>query len=314
MKLLVLGFSNIFQRRVLPVLGECGVERVDIASESGRPVPDNHPLVGGVFGEYRQAIRSSGTDAVYISTTNERHAPLAREALSAGLHVIVDKPAAMSLGDAVELAGLAVRNNRCLAEATVFGAHPQIRRAREIFRENGVRPTRISSTFSIPPLGDDNFRYRKALGGGAIADTGVYAVVPGRLFFETAPTAVHARITSRGAEVETGYSLLMDFGKGRALVGHFGFDTEYRNWIEILGPGLCVRFDRAFTTTPELENVLTVIRANAVSTETAQAGDSFAIFFGGVIRDIGAGDFRQYAQAMLEDAQSVDMLRRAARQ
>lgn len=314
MKLLVLGYSNIFQRRVFPVLRECGVERVDIASESGRPVPSGEGLVGGVFGDYAQAIRSSGADAVYISTTNERHASLARQALSAGLHVIVDKPAALSRADSVELAELAGRQNRCLAEATVFGVHPQIRLAQDIFRKHGVRPMRISSTFSVPPLGADNFRYRKSLGGGAVADTGVYAVVPGRLFFGHAPTAVDARIASRAEEVETGYSLLMDFGEGRTLVGHFGFDTEYRNWIEILGPGLCVRFDRAFTTTPDLENVLTVIHANTVSTETAPKGDSFQLFFGNVIRAIKAGDFRQYAQTMLEDAMSVDMLRQAARQ
>lgn len=312
MRMLVLGFSNIFQRRVFPVAAACGIRSIDIATASGRPVPEDSALVGDVYRDYGHAIQESGADIVYITTTNDLHVPLARLALRKGMHVIVDKPAVLNLPDAVELAEQATRSGLCLAEAAVFSVHPQIGRAREIFVEHGTRPTRISTMFSVPPFSADNFRYRRESGGGAIADTGVYAVAPGRLFFGDAPVTVQACVTARADDVETGYSLLMDFGGGRSLVGHFGFDTEYRNWIELVGPDLCVRFDRAFTTTPDLENAIHVIHKNEAKTEIAQSADSFLIYFETIVRDIRAGNFQHHAETMLEDAMSVDLLRRAA--
>ena len=41
-----------------------------------------------------------GSDAIYIATTNARHAPLALEALAAGKHVFCEKPMATTLADA----------------------------------------------------------------------------------------------------------------------------------------------------------------------------------------------------------------------
>jgi myo-inositol 2-dehydrogenase / D-chiro-inositol 1-dehydrogenase len=41
-----------------------------------------------------------GSDAIYIATTNARHAPLALESLAAGKHVFCEKPMATTLADA----------------------------------------------------------------------------------------------------------------------------------------------------------------------------------------------------------------------
>jgi len=311
MKLLVLGNSNIFQRRLLPVLTECGFTSVDVASASGREIGDVPGAVENVYADYATALNRSRADIVYITTTNNLHASLAQQALESGRHVVVDKPAVTAAVDATALVDVAARKGVCLAEATVFTAHPQIQRAVEVFREHGVEPKRISSTFSMPPLNAGNFRYVKRLGGGAVLDTGAYAVTPGRVFFDDVPKAVHASVTSRAEEVETGYSLLMNFGEGRTLVGHFGFDTEYRNRIEVLGSELCVCFDRAFTTTPDLENSITVIHRNSVTTEVAPKGDSFQLFFRKVVSDIAEGHYGRYAEDMLKDAKSVGMLQKA---
>jgi myo-inositol 2-dehydrogenase / D-chiro-inositol 1-dehydrogenase len=43
------------------------------------------------------------SDAIYITTTNARHAPLALEALAAGKHVFCEKPMATTLGDAYQV-------------------------------------------------------------------------------------------------------------------------------------------------------------------------------------------------------------------
>jgi predicted dehydrogenase len=62
-----------------------------------------------------RAATDARADLVIIATPNHSHAALARAALAAGRHVVVDKPFTLSLAEAKELAGLAERHGRLLS-------------------------------------------------------------------------------------------------------------------------------------------------------------------------------------------------------
>ena len=51
---------------------------------------------------------------------------------------------------------------------------------------------------------------------------------------------IDCRLLSFGGEenVETAFSVLATYPESRCVVGHFGFDTAYRNHIDILGSDL----------------------------------------------------------------------------
>jgi predicted dehydrogenase len=61
------------------------------------------------------AVTDARADLVVIATPNHSHAPLARAALAAGKHVVVDKPFTLDLAEARELAALASRHGRLLS-------------------------------------------------------------------------------------------------------------------------------------------------------------------------------------------------------
>lgn len=62
-------------------------------------------------GDYRELLKNPEVDAVYISATPETtHFPIARDCLTAGKHVFLEKPLAMELAEADELIALARRN------------------------------------------------------------------------------------------------------------------------------------------------------------------------------------------------------------
>jgi predicted dehydrogenase len=62
-------------------------------------------------GDYREILRDREITAVIISATPETtHYPMAREALAAGKHVFLEKPIALTLGEADELIALARRS------------------------------------------------------------------------------------------------------------------------------------------------------------------------------------------------------------
>lgn len=61
------------------------------------------------------AATAPDVELVVIATPNETHAPLARAALEAGKHVVIDKPFALDLAEARELIALAERHARLLS-------------------------------------------------------------------------------------------------------------------------------------------------------------------------------------------------------
>jgi len=68
-----------------------------------------------VLGHADEVFADSRFDAVVIASPNDTHAPLARAALQAGKHVVVDKPFALDLAQARELTALAAAQGRLLS-------------------------------------------------------------------------------------------------------------------------------------------------------------------------------------------------------
>jgi len=138
MRFLIVGFSSIVARRALPALLQLpDVESIDIASR--RPLertslPDNWS--GKIYDDYREAISNSQAEVVYVSLVNSLHEEWVAIALRSEKHVIVDKPAFLSLAAAVQLIEIATKNDLCLAEAVVFSYHPPDRGVgKTIFRD-----------------------------------------------------------------------------------------------------------------------------------------------------------------------------------
>jgi dTDP-3,4-didehydro-2,6-dideoxy-alpha-D-glucose 3-reductase len=318
MHILLIGYSALVQKRVLPALQKMAlVDSIDIASRgAGSGVLDAASCNGMVFNDYADALSRSNADLVYISLVNTSHAEWAEKALRRGFHVIVDKPSFTSFDDVQRLTDLAGVKNLCLAEATVYAWHPQIQMAREQFLQAATRPTRLTVSFSFPPLPADNFRYQKHLGGGALWDLGPYAVSPGRLFFEAEPEEVFCRVCTRSATtgVDTSFSMLAAYPGGRSMVGHYDFNTEYRNCINILGPGTSIDIDRFFTTPPDIENELCVRSKNQTKSITAPPADSFAIFLQSVFNAIRQSNHVSFTKTLLSDATVLHRLRKAAQE
>jgi predicted dehydrogenase len=267
-----------------------------------------------VYGDYKKALHESDAELVYVSLVNSEHEPWAETAIEAGRHVVVDKPAFLGVAATERIVNLADRRGVCLAEATVWAAHPQVQCARELFVEAGGTPRRIAAEFCFPPLDASNFRYQRALGGGALWDVGPYAVSVGRVFFGGEPTDVACQVLERDGpdDVETAFSVLLAYRDGQSVVGQFGFNSVYRNRVDLLGERLGVEIDRVYTPPPDVLPELRVTRPDGTSTVAAPKGDTFAGFFEQVYERIETRDWGQLANDILVDARTLDRLRRAA--
>jgi predicted dehydrogenase len=84
------------------------------------------------------ALAADDVDAVVLATPASTHAALARRALEAGKHVLVEKPLATSSGDADALVQLAARVGRVLMVGHVYLFHPAVTAVERALREGAV--------------------------------------------------------------------------------------------------------------------------------------------------------------------------------
>ncbi|AUT60190.1 Gfo/Idh/MocA family protein [Paraburkholderia terrae] len=90
-----------------------------------------------------EAARDDGIDAVSIVTPNHLHAPVATAFLEAGIHVICDKPLAMTLEEGEALAKLARDKNRLFALTHTYSGYPMVRHARELVEAGELGEVRV---------------------------------------------------------------------------------------------------------------------------------------------------------------------------
>jgi predicted dehydrogenase len=318
MDILVIGVSSIFCRRVLPALLslEC-VGKIHLASSRTSVEVDIPESRRGKFLHgYETALRDTPPCIAYISLPNHLHAEWTRKALMAGFHVIVDKPAFLDWQETQFMLQLAMQNNLCLAESTVWPFHPQVQAVRSAFDRIGSEPRSIQAVFSFPPLPQSNFRNDPKMGGGSFYDLGRYAVTPGRIFFKDDPIHVSADILSRNEEtgIDTGFTFSAIYPRGRLFQGFFSFDTEYKNSLSILGKGLSVTLEPAFTFTNAMIAEVSIRTGSQSERLTFEPADSFAVFFQAVISSIQAGEWSSWLEVLGRDAHVLHLAAEAVKE
>ncbi|MEX3854144.1 Gfo/Idh/MocA family protein [Paraburkholderia sp. BR10923] len=90
-----------------------------------------------------EAARDDGIDAVAIVTPNHLHAPVATAFLEAGIHVICDKPLAVSLAEGEALAKLAQSSKRLFAVTHTYSGYPLVRHARDLVERGELGEIRV---------------------------------------------------------------------------------------------------------------------------------------------------------------------------
>lgn len=145
-----------------------------------------------IYGTYQEmaaaeATRSDGIEAVSIVTPNNTHAAIAEAFLQRGIHVICDKPLAVSAEEAAKLVRLTKQVNRILAVTYNYSGYPMVRQAREMCRSGALGQVRLVQVEYLQDwlakrvelLGSKQAEWRtdpaRAGAGGAIGDIGTHA-------------------------------------------------------------------------------------------------------------------------------------------
>jgi len=192
--------------------------------------------------EYEGLLRRDDVDAVVILTPMLAHAAMAKAALEAGKHVLVEKPMATNLDEGRELVTLARSSGRCLVCAPFTILSPTFATvAGRLARGDIGRVVGARGRYGW--AGPDWTDWFYKAGGGALFDLGVYNLTTltgwlGPVRRVTAMTGIATRQRavngqSVRVEVEDNAQVLLDFGGSCFATVMTGFTIQqYR------GPGL----------------------------------------------------------------------------
>ena len=175
----IIGCGDIARVRYLPsIAANEQLELVAIYSrtpESCRPLAEQYG--GALYGELDDLLGDPAVEAVIITTPHPSHADLSIRALEAGKHVLVEKPMATSLADAIRVCTAAKQSGRVFMPLP-FDDLPPMQEARRLILSGAIG--RVSSGDGVlahdGPVHASWFFDRDKAAWGVLADLGVYLV------------------------------------------------------------------------------------------------------------------------------------------
>ncbi|WP_420844661.1 Gfo/Idh/MocA family protein [Lacticaseibacillus parakribbianus] len=176
------------------------------------------------YDSYEALLADPDIDLVLVATPNDRHKPLAIQALEAGKNVLSEKPAMMSPEELEEVLAVAKRvgreffvhqNRRWDPDFRIVTALVKQQQAGEVFRIE----SRVHGANGIP--GD--WRHYKRYGGGMILDWGVH-LLDQLLYLLDGPIVRVSAETSQvlGNDCDDGFTATLTWASGITAVVEVG--------------------------------------------------------------------------------------------
>ncbi len=296
----ILSTADIGMSKVTPAIQRAeNCEVVAIASRGNARAADAAAELGipAAYGSYEDLLAANEVDAVYIPLPNNLHAEWVIKAASAGKHVLCEKPLAMSVVQAEEMARACRDAGVKLQEAFMYRHHPTWVEAVRLLREGRIGDlVGVQSWFSFYNDDPINIRNRPENGGGAIMDIGCYNINVARMLFGAEPVRIESVIhRDAGMGIDILSSAILVFPGGGQSTFTCSTRADNAQRVHIVGTVGRIEFEVPFNPPPDRETRIFVtvdgdpVAANATETIVFPAVDQYTV------------QARLFAQAVLDD-------------
>jgi predicted dehydrogenase len=202
------------------------------------------------YEQYDECLRSGDVDAVFICLPNSMHREYSVRAAQAGLHVLCEKPMAVSASECQEMIQAAREASVRLMIAYRLHLEPANLAAIEVAQSGKLGELRIfSSTFTMQ-VKAGNTRLSRELGGGNLWDIGIYCINAARYLFRAEPYEVFALSANGGdprfAEVAEMTSAVLRFPGERLATFTSSFGAADTSTYTLIGTEGSLRADPAY--------------------------------------------------------------------
>ena len=123
-------------------LSDCSVKiACDADQRKFGQIKKTYPLLE-LTSDYNRLLKDDEIQAVVIATPGDTHYAVAKQALTAGKHVFIEKPMTLKSKDAKELTALAKKKNKKLMVGHLLMYHPVIRALKEQINNGAIGEVR----------------------------------------------------------------------------------------------------------------------------------------------------------------------------
>jgi len=246
-------------------------------------------------GSLEELLADASIDAVYIATPFATHHAMARQALVARKHVLVEKPMAMNASEVEDLFALAAEQERFLMEAMWMKFNPAFRRLHAEMAAGRIgTPRSVRASFGIPQPADMESRWDVTRSGGSLLDQGIYPVTLAYSVFGT-PVSIHAAGEIRDDGLDLAEHFTLEFGDGRFAQCASSMNTFYDLSAAVSGTAGWIGMPEPFwartTLRLHVDNMQTIFQ-EPVLVEYEQEGNGYVPMLREVIEAIGEGEIQ----------------------
>jgi predicted dehydrogenase len=201
-------------------------------------------------------------DAVYIALPNSLHAEYTVRAANAGVHVLCEKPMAVTVDECQRMIDACRENGVKLMTAYRLHFEEINLEAVDLVRRGRIgEPKFFNSSFAMTVRQDD-IRTKKNLGGGTLYDIGVYCINAARYLFRAEPEEVMAISVNSGTkkldEIDESTGALLRFKGERVAAFITSFNAADVGSYSIVGTKGHLRVDPAYEYAEGLAYELTI--------------------------------------------------------
>ena len=214
------------------------------------------------YEQYEDCLNSGEIDAVYIALPNHLHCEYTVRAANAGIHVLCEKPMAVTVDECEAMIAAAKANNVKLMIAYRLHLEEANLQAVETLRSGKLGEVRIFNSLFTQQTVEGNVRLEKAKGGGVIDDIGIYCINAARYLFQAEPIEVFATSANNGEErfreVDEMTSAILRFPGDRLATFTVSFNGAKVATYQVVGTKGDLRVDQAYAAEGEIEHILTI--------------------------------------------------------
>jgi Predicted dehydrogenases and related proteins len=264
----VVGLGHISQVAVLPAFKHASRNSKLVALFSDDPVKRrelgrkyNISTVGS-YDDYDRCLQRGEIDAVYIAEPNSLHCEFTVRAARAGVHVLCEKPLAVTEKECRKMIDVCRKARVRLMTAYRLHFERANLEAVKIAQSGKLGEIRyFNSIFSMQAQAP-NIRLQNKMGGGPLYDLGVYCINAARYLFRDEPTEVLA-MTATGSdkrfrEVEEMAGAVLRFSGERLATFICSFGAADAATCEIVGTRGLLRMNNAYEYVMPIEMQLNI--------------------------------------------------------
>jgi predicted dehydrogenase len=230
------------------------------------------------YEQYDDCLRSGNVDAVYIALPNNMHAEYSIRAANAGVHVLCEKPMAVTEQECQLMIRAARKHKIKLMIAYRLHFEEANLKAIEIVKSGKLGESRVFDSLFGMQVKEGNIRTEAELGGGTLYDLGVYCINAARHLFQSEPIEVFGYSVSRNdrrfKEIDELTSALIRFPGERTASFTTSFGSADVASYEVIGTKGKLRVDPAYEYVMPLKHYLTI--DGKTKTRTFARRDQFA--------------------------------------